>query len=88
MALQLSALNTCNSSDEVIEQLQILPQDLNESYKQIFAKLPAHHHGIVLTIMQWLAFSKRSLLVDEICEVVAIVKGEEDLQPRFHPGKV
>jgi hypothetical protein len=37
--------------------------------------------------MQWLAFSKTSLLVDQICEVVAIVKGKEDLQPRFYPGK-
>jgi hypothetical protein len=31
VALQLSALDTCNSPDEVTEQLQSLPQDLNES---------------------------------------------------------
>ena len=86
MALQLSALDTCNSPDEVIEQLQSLPQDLNESYKQFFDRLSAHHCPIVLNIMQWLAFSKTSLSVDQICEVVAIVKGK-DLQPRFYPGK-
>ena len=88
MALQLSALNACNSPDEVTEQLQSLPQDLNESYKQFFAKLLPHHHSTVLTIMQWLAFSKEPLSVDQICEVVAIVKVEEDPQPRFHPGKM
>ena len=87
MALQLTLLNNCNSPYEVTEQLQSLPQDLNESYKQIFAKLPAHHSSTVLTIMQWLSFSKESLSVDQICEVVAIVKIEEDPQPRFQPGK-
>jgi hypothetical protein len=87
VALQLSVLDTCNSPDDVTEKLQSLPQDLNESYKRIFAKIPAHDYDNVLTIMQWLAFSKTSLLVDQICEVVAIVKGKEDLQPRFYPGK-
>jgi hypothetical protein len=87
VALQLSALDTCNSPDEVTEQLQSLPQDLDESYKEFFGRLSAHHHAIVLTIMQWLAFSKTSLLVDQICEVVAIVKGEGNLQPRYYPGK-
>ena len=87
MALQLTLLNNCNCPDEVAEQLQSLPQDLHESYKQIFAKLPAHHYGTALTIMQWLSFSKESLSVDQICEVVAIVKVEEDPQPRFQPGK-
>jgi hypothetical protein len=36
--------------------------------------------------MQWLSFSKEPLSVDQICEVVAIVKvGDE--QPKFQPGK-
>jgi hypothetical protein len=87
VALQLSVLDTCNSLDDVTEKLQSLPPDLNESYKRIFAKIPAQDYDNVLTIMQWLAFSKRSLLVDQICEVVAIVKDKEDLQPRFYPGK-
>ena len=87
MALQLSALNNCNSQDEVTDQLQTLPQDLNQSYEQIFAKIAPHHHNIVLTIMQWLSFSKESLLVGQICEVVAIVKVEEDQQHKFLPGK-
>ena len=87
MALQLNSLNDCNSPDEVTEQLQSLPQDLNQSYQQIFARLPAHHYGTVITVMQWLAFSKESLFLDQICEVVAIVKVEEDPHPRFQPGK-
>ena len=83
MALQFTLLNNCNSPYEVTEQLQRLPQDLHESYKQIFAKLPAHHYDTVLTVMQWLSFSKESLSVAQICEVVAIVKVKEDPQPRF-----
>jgi hypothetical protein len=87
VALQLSALNDCNSPDEVITQLKNLPPDLNQSYQQFFAKLNPQHHDIVLTIMKWLAFSKIPLTVDQICEVVAIVKVEGDQRPKFLPGK-
>ena len=87
VAMQLSALNDCNSPDEVTTQLKNLPPDLNQSYKQLFAKLNPGHHDIVLSIMQWLAFSKEPLTIDQICEAVAIVKAEEDQHPRFQPGK-
>jgi hypothetical protein len=86
VAMQLSALNNCNTPDEVTTQLRNLPQDLNQSYQQLFAKLDPHHYDIVLTIMQWLAFSKMPLTIDQICEAVAIVKGEEEY-PKFRPGK-
>jgi hypothetical protein len=87
VALQLSALNNCNNPDEVTTQLESLPPDLNQSYQQIFAKFDLHHHDIVLTIMQWLAFSKEPLSVEQICEAVAIVKGGEDQHPQYQPGK-
>jgi hypothetical protein len=87
VAMQLSALNGCNSPDEVSAQLNNLPPDLNQSYQQFFAKLNPHHHDIVLTIMQWLAFSKEPLTIEQICEAVAIVKVEEDQHPKFQPGK-
>jgi hypothetical protein len=86
VALQLRALNDCNSPDEVTAQLKSLPLDLNQSYQQFFTKLGSHH-DIVLTIMQWLAFSKVPLSVDQICEAVAIVKVGEDQHPKYHPGK-
>jgi hypothetical protein len=88
VAMQLSALNDCNSPDEVTTQLESLPPDLNESYQQFFAKLHPHYYNIVLTIVQWLAFSKEPLTVDQICEAVAIVNGEEDSHPKFQPGKM
>jgi ankyrin repeat protein len=87
VALQLSALNDCVTPDEVIAQLKNLPPDLNQSYQQFFAKLSPHHHDIVLTVMQWLAFSKVPLSVDQICEAVAIVKVGEDQHPKYQPGK-
>jgi hypothetical protein len=85
--MQLSALNSCNSPDEVTAQLKNLPPDLNQSYQQFFAKLDPHHHDIIITIMQWLAFSKEPLTIDQICEAVAIVKVEEDQYPKFQPGR-
>jgi len=87
VALQLSALNNCNNPDEVTTQLETLPADLNQSYHQFFAKLNPYHHDIVLTIMQWLAFSKVSLSVEQICEAVAIIKVGEDQCPKYEPGK-
>ena len=85
--MQLSALNDCNSSDDVPAQLKNLPPYLSQSYQQFFARLDPHHHDIVLTIMQWLAFSKEPLTIGQICEAVAIVKVEEDQYPKFQPGK-
>ena len=87
MALQLSALNNCNNPDEITTQLETLPADLNQLYHQFFAKLSAYHHDIVLIIMQWLAFSKVSLSVEQICEAVAIIKVGEDGCPKYQPGK-
>jgi hypothetical protein len=86
VALQLTALNNCNSPNEVTAQLKSLPLDLNQLYQQFFTKLGPHHHDIVLTIMQWLAFSKVPLSVDQICEAVAIVKVGEDQHPKYQPG--
>ncbi|KAF8230488.1 hypothetical protein L208DRAFT_121029 [Tricholoma matsutake] len=86
VAMQLDALNDCDSYDELTTQLQYLPHDLNQTYQQIFAKIRPHRHGIVLTIMQWLAFSKVPLSVDQICEAVAIVI-DDNQYPRFEPGK-
>ena len=37
--------------------------------------------------MQWLAFSKVSLSVEQICEAVAIVQVGEDKCPKYQPGK-
>jgi len=84
--MQISALNHCNSPDEVTTQLKNLPPDLNQSYQQFFDQLNPHHHDIVLTIVQWLSFSKRSLTIEQICEAVAIVR-VEDQQPKYQPGK-
>ena len=86
VAMQISALNHCNSPDEVTTQLKNLPPDLNQSYQQFFDQLNPHHHDIVLTIVQWLSFSKDSLTIEQICEAVAIVR-VKDQQPKYQPGK-
>ncbi|KAF8234142.1 hypothetical protein L208DRAFT_1187640, partial [Tricholoma matsutake] len=73
VAMQLDALNDCDIYNQLPTQLKNLPRDLNQTYQQIFAKIGPHHRGIVLTIIQWLAFSKAPLTLDQICEAVAIV---------------
>ncbi|KAF8218847.1 hypothetical protein L208DRAFT_1465575, partial [Tricholoma matsutake] len=86
VAMQLDALNDCDSYDELTTQLKNVPHDLNQTYQQIFAKIGSHRHGIVLTILQWLAFSKAPLTLDQICEVVGIVM-DDNQYPKFEPGK-
>jgi hypothetical protein len=86
VAMQLDALNRCDSLNELTAQLGHLPPDLHQTYQQIFARIDSHHYGNVLTILQWLAFSKEPLTLDQICEVVAIVF-HEDKQPTFEPGR-
>jgi hypothetical protein len=87
VAMQLSALNDCNSPDEVTAQLASLPPDLNESYQQFFAKLHPCRYDIILTIVQWLAFSKEPLTIDQICEAVAIVMVKKIHIPNFSQEK-
>ena len=84
--MQLDALDSCDSSDELTAQLQDLPPDLHQTYQQIFAKIDSHHSGNVLTVLQWLAFSREPLNLDQICEVVAIIFNDNG-QPKFEPGK-
>ncbi|KAF8224482.1 ankyrin, partial [Tricholoma matsutake] len=76
----------CDSYDELTTQLKNLLHDLNQTYQQIFAKIGPHCCGIVLTILQWLAFSKAPLTLDQICEVVGIVM-DDNQYPKFEPGK-
>ncbi|KAF8223818.1 hypothetical protein L208DRAFT_1211387, partial [Tricholoma matsutake] len=86
VAMQLDALNDCDSYDELTTQLKNLPHDLHQTYQQIFDKIRPHRRGIVLTIIQWLAFSKAPLTLDQICEAVAIVM-DDNQYPKFEPGK-
>lgn len=66
----------CTSQRELEKQLNSLPRDLNETYSRILAESPDPDN--LKTFLQWLAYSKRAMTVEEIAEVAAIDCGEND----------
>ena len=58
-------------------QLKSLPNGLEEIYDQIISKLNKKHREDALKVLQWLAFSARPLLLDEIAQVVGVVFDSE-----------
>ena len=66
-------------------QLGCLPNGLEEIYDQIILKLNKKHREDALKILQWLAFSARPLLLDEIAQVVGVVFDSE-CGLRFEPS--
>ena len=54
-------------------QLQAMPNTLDETYDQTIDQVPQTHRSGVLTILDWLAFAKEELFLEQLCEVVAFV---------------
>jgi hypothetical protein len=67
------------SPHEVEEQLQHLPNDLNESYDRIINRIDQRRQDHARKFFQWLAFSIRPLLLAELAEVVAVDFHTRDL---------
>jgi len=54
------------------EALAGLPPNLDQTYERILATIDEDYSQYALRILQWLTFSARPLLIDEVAEVVAI----------------
>jgi hypothetical protein len=52
--------------------LVVLPPNLDQTYNRILAAIDEDYSQYALRILQWLTFSARPLLIDEVAEVVAI----------------
>lgn len=78
VALQLNELENCANARAVNRQLAALPKGLEGTYEQILCKIPLNCHGDVKRFLQWLAFSTRSMTVEEIADVVVVDFSSED----------
>jgi hypothetical protein len=87
VSLQIEELQDCHSRDDLEEQLESLPRNLDEVYGRIVSGINKRHREDVLKILQWLAFSARPLLLAEIAQVVGVVP-DEDLGLCFKPSRV
>lgn len=76
---QLDSLRRCVRLDRLRKALKSLPQELDETYDRILLNLDSENADDAFTVLQWLAFSLRSVQIEEIAEVIA-VDVECDLQ--------
>ncbi|KAH7905753.1 ankyrin repeat-containing domain protein [Hygrophoropsis aurantiaca] len=72
VAFRLEELQHCRTYHELQEALRNLPKDLYTMYYRMVSKLRSTDQPRVLRILQWLAFSRRHLSLEEVAEVVAV----------------
>ena len=74
-ACQLDTLRKCLSRSMLKKSLATLPPTLDETYERILCAIDEDYYEYAVRILQWLAFSQRPLLIEEVSEIVAIEVG-------------
>jgi len=92
VAFCLEQLRACQTPYQVQQELKDLPRDLDAMYKHMILKICDADCPHVLVILQWLAFSTRTLELAELAEVVAVDfvgrdKPYFDVQHRFYESQ-
>jgi hypothetical protein len=77
VVLQLAELEKCSSRHGMNKQLAELPRGLDEIYSRILKNLDEKHRADTRTFLQWLAFCKRPMTIEEIAETVTVDLSEE-----------
>ena len=70
VVLQLAELEKCSSRYELKKQLAKLPKGLDEIYKRILKSIDEIYCADTRTFLQWLAFCKRPMKIEEIAETI------------------
>ena len=73
MSLQINELQDCLNQDDLEDQLESIPRDLDEVYDRIVSGLNKRYLEDVLKILQWLSFSARPLKLTEVAQVTCVV---------------
>jgi len=81
-ACQLDALGRCLNRSMLRKSLKELPRTLDETYERILCAINDDYREYALRILQWLAFSARPLLVEQVAEAVAISVDDSPLFDR------
>ena len=72
VVLQLAVLEKCSSRYEIDKRLAELPKGLGEIYYRILSNINEHHRADTRTFLQWLAFCKRPMTIEEIAETTTV----------------
>ena len=70
LVLQLAELEKCSSRYEIETQLAELPEGLDEIYNRILKNIDKKHRADTRMFLQWLAFCKRPMKIEEIAETI------------------
>ena len=70
LVLQLAELEECSSQYEIETQLAKLPEGLDEIYERILKNIKKKHRADTRMFLQWLAFCKRPMKIEEIAETI------------------
>ena len=77
VALQLLELEKCLSRYEIDKQLAELPEGLDETYNRILKNIDKKYRADTRMFLQWLAFCKRPMTVEEVAETITVDFSEE-----------
>jgi hypothetical protein len=86
VALQLAELERCSSEYQITQQLENLPEGLDDIYKQILRAVDGKYRADTRTFLQWLAFSRRPMTIVEVAEAITVDFNLEE-SPVFIPTK-
>jgi hypothetical protein len=73
VSLQVDELQYCHSQNDLENQLEDLPENLDEVYARIISGIHKKYREDALKILQWLSFSARPLGLAEVAQVVGVV---------------
>ena len=76
---QVEALKSCNKVSSIKTALANLPESLFDSYERILLSIGQASIADASSIMQWIAFAKRPLTLEEVAEAATAVPGTEDI---------
>ena len=85
VALQLDELEKCLSQYEIDKQLAELPEGLDETYNRILKNIEKKYCADTKIFLQWLAFCKRPMKIEEIAETITADFSDE--YPVFNQHK-
>ncbi|KAK2797580.1 hypothetical protein FQN51_008375 [Onygenales sp. PD_10] len=75
---QLDELRKCRNVKSLDQTLNSLPKTLDDTYERILLNISENDRQDALTILKWLAFSARPVLLEEIAEALTI-----DLESKY-----
>jgi ankyrin repeat protein len=73
--MQLDIIKNCSRATDVRRELKLLPKTVDETYERILLDIKEPRREAAKRTLQWLAFSKRTLRIEELAVAVAIKPG-------------